>query len=1224
MSTDKTKTQLKNKLKEIIAKKRKETQETTRPFTEDLDGKKVWAVHYEYAKNNAMTIIFLTEDGELRRLLVKSVFPYFYVDGKQYTSYDVKSIIEREDKARHVKDVYMEKKNDPFTDEERPMVKVVVRAPYNVWSSNMDSNVSISFPEESVYNNHVRYNHVVFNELDIIMGMPYLVQYKNGEKHAKIASLRPVYKVDWANHQDGEIRSLVRRFGTNNRMLTIATEAMNMLHAEKPNIEKLTMAIDIEIKVNFAESMNPEKTQAPVSSIAMTTSEGTKVIVLSNKTLGHQSKQKQETFDDGTFEKIIVDSEALLLRLFIEEVEKSGKQILVTYNGDGFDFLYLHHRMRLFGIAPPIKIVRDYQGKVDTATWEGKIHIDLYKHFKNPSVKTYAYGNKYENMKLDTVAEALIGQKKYAYEGQISEMSSEELAFYNAKDTQITYALFVHDKAYPAYIIFFISRFGNLSLEEASRKGVTHWWNGYLFRLLHHLNYYYPNDQQLRKDGGRITGGFVFPAKSGIYRDVQVWDAPSLYPTIMKTRNIGFSTMQCKHEECKQKYYEIKGEKIWACEKRRGFIPDAVGFFREARVNIYKKRGKTDQYYHNMAQFLKVVMNSCYGVLDNPGFKFSDKRASASIAYMGRQIITRFAQAIEEMGGTIIYGDSVLHDQCVAVKNKEEQEYELIPVQELWEKMAEHSPITHTEDGKEIIETEGVEAWDGNEWTTLKGIVRHQARKATYHVSNGHVGVSVTEDHSLILPTGEMARPAEISEDTPLNNAMPFFPLVETGEKNNENYNYMYVFKHLFSQYGTISWGVTTDKPNMHLELSIDKAEVLKPLIEKLLDEMIEKDLFMGAKYKTYFLKGKKGRRKARYRFKITHFKELAEYIDKELYPEGYKIKPYTKIEPVSFADLRLLYFIYWASKKVGDTKKGSKPLLMFNTQKEALFFTMVMNQLEQPFVSFYDPLRRKYYVIIGAQPDGKTRVVSRRTLQPVYDLTTMNGVFMAGGTTVKNTDSVFIGGDITEEQIRKASEKSMIDMEKEGSWDILLQYAKKNYLLKSKNGLQKIKGMVGKKKNVPKIIKKAFKEAIDIIDPSKTNDEMLEDVMCVLKKYTKKIMTLDFSIDDIKTTQSLSKDIDQYKSNTPLVTAARNMMKELKGSETEAFGKEGVVVEYVKVRTSQRWKHVNTVSKAEIDVDHYVNMLYSIFSQLLVPFGTTVVDSKENVNGQKKISDFF
>jgi DNA polymerase elongation subunit (family B) len=135
---------------------------------------------------------------------------------------------------------------------------------------------------------------------------------------------------------------------------------------------------------------------------------------------------------------------------------------------------------------------------------------------------------------------------------------------------------------------------------------------------------------------------------------------------------------------------------------------------------------------------------------------------------------------------------------------------------------------------------------------------------------------------------------------------------------------------------------------------------------------------------------------------------------------------------------------------------------------------------------------------------------------------------------------------------------------------------------------------------------------------------EILDFVYYQIKKYETKLTSRQFFMDDVKITQSLSKDINAYKSNTPLVQAARNMMDELdKRGASRTFGRAGVIIEYVKTDKGTRWMPIQLTSIDKVYVEHYIDQLHKVFRQLTVPLGMEVAYLKTDKE-QHKLTEWF
>jgi len=565
-----------------------------------------WLVGSKYGRNNNHTFIFLSEKGEFRYHTLRDYYPFFVVTGKDVT--EVQHTIEFEKMGRYVHNVYPKVMKNPITRQDEKVVVVETTAPYYVTNSDPSKSVSYIFDKENRHNNHVPYHHVVMNRhyektgKPLIMGLPY--KFENGS---------PTYYREGIEDNYPFYSEVLESMSETEK--EIAYDMIELLHAKLPDFSKMIMASDIEIQVNEGESMDAEKAEVPITSISVTTFVETRVFTLDSVAL--DVEDADEKFNDGTYEVEYFGSEKKLLSRFDEYINKEFGDIffrlLVWYNGDQFDIPYIANR-RDYHQLPETVVSYKKDSKYWYKKWDNKILLDLYAYFDNNNIEAGAYKKSYENLKLNTVSEAILDRGKYEYNGDIRDLSPQELAFYNAKDTQLTYDLATHDDDFPTFILFFIMRFGNLSLENANRRGVTKWWGGFLFRFLHRRNYYYPNDGQLFRTNRKISGGEVLNARAGVYRDVYVIDFSSLYPTLMINKNICYSTMNCEHEECREKTEKTlpKTGTSHVCQERRGILSMALNFIREARVKIFKPKGKEgDQYFSRLAQFIKIFMNAC-------------------------------------------------------------------------------------------------------------------------------------------------------------------------------------------------------------------------------------------------------------------------------------------------------------------------------------------------------------------------------------------------------------------------------------------------------------------------------------------------------------------------------------------------------------------------------------------------------------------------------------
>ncbi len=115
---------------------------------------------------------------------------------------------------------------------------------------------------------------------------------------------------------------------------------------------------------------------------------------------------------------------------------------VLTFNGDDFDLQYLYHRAEITGIRKdevPIEAGRK------VFLLKRGVHIDLYKFFFNRSIQIYAFSQKYRNITLDEVSQAILGKSKLHFTKLIGDLSYDELAKYCLNDAELTLGLTAYE-----------------------------------------------------------------------------------------------------------------------------------------------------------------------------------------------------------------------------------------------------------------------------------------------------------------------------------------------------------------------------------------------------------------------------------------------------------------------------------------------------------------------------------------------------------------------------------------------------------------------------------------------------------------------------------------------------------------------------------------------------------------------------------------------------------
>ena len=361
--------------------------------------------------------------------------------------------------------------------------------------------------------------------------------------------------------------------------------------------------------------------------------------------------------------------------------------LLITYNGDGFDLPYLYNRADRLGIdknTNPLYMMRD------SATLKKGVHLDLYRTLSNRAFQIYAFGQKYTDFSLNSVSKGLLNEQKLDYGVEIDEMTLYQIGKYCQNDAYLTYKLTSFNDDLLMNLLVVISRIGRMPIDDISRMGVSQWIRSLLYYEHRKNNMLIPRREEIDKRSTEVKndavikdkkyrGGLVVEPKEGIHFDVTVMDFASLYPSIIKVKNLSYETVRCSHTECKKNM--IPQTNHWVCTKKNGLTSVLIGSLRDLRVNYYKTMSKNQnltneerQLYTVVAAALKVILNASYGVMGAQIFPLYFLPAAEATTATGRHIILDTIEKCRELNVDVLYGDT----DSIFVKNPTEQQMQTI------------------------------------------------------------------------------------------------------------------------------------------------------------------------------------------------------------------------------------------------------------------------------------------------------------------------------------------------------------------------------------------------------------------------------------------------------------------------------------------------------------------------------------------------------------------
>ncbi|MBU0665862.1 MAG: DNA polymerase II [Nanoarchaeota archaeon] len=384
--------------------------------------------------------------------------------------------------------------------------------------------------------------------------------------------------------------------------------------------------------------------------ISMHTDDFSKVIIRSEKDIKNA---------------ISVKSEKELLEVFKEKLLLLDPDIITGWNVIDFDLIKLQEKFLQYGMDFKLGRInwnckirkQESFFKDSTADFPGRVILDGITLLKISFVKL-------PDFKLDTAATIILGEKKLiGVENKGKEIEDafkknpQKLVEYNLNDSVLVTKIL--EKTGVLNLTIKRSLLTGIQLDKV--KGSISAFDSLYLRDLQKKGYVAPSAKFGEREE-RIKGGYVMSSKPGIYDYVIVCDFKSLYPSIIKTFNIDPFTYV---EDCKGKNL-IKAPNGACFRKEKGLLFEMIERLWKARDELKKKDDQTGSYA------IKVLMNSMFGVMANPVFRFYNNKIANAITHFGQHFIKFATKKVEELGYEVIYGDTDSIFVNLDVKNYEE------------------------------------------------------------------------------------------------------------------------------------------------------------------------------------------------------------------------------------------------------------------------------------------------------------------------------------------------------------------------------------------------------------------------------------------------------------------------------------------------------------------------------------------------------------------------
>ena len=399
------------------------------------------------------------------------------------------------------------------------------------------------------------------------------------------------------------------------------------------------------------------------------------------------------SYEKDNINVVMYDSELNLLYGFLDLYEQIGPTIISGWNSDYFDVPYLYNRLKqqcgpgtASRLSPIGKLkYSKFRSKYQIAGVSALDYLDLYKKF------TYT---QQPNYRLDTIGRLEVGMGKIAYDGSLDELFRNDLnkfIEYNLQDVRIIVEM--DKKLKLIELVRGICHLGHVTYEDYGFS--SKFLEGTIVTYLHRKGIIVTNkpvggremmnDRNEGDDEG-FAGAFVKEPVPGLYEWVYSLDLQSLYPSIIMSLNISPETKigyvtnwdVDKHLNEQMNEYLIRGTaeddvvrlsreafvKYMKMEhlmissngvlyngKSVGIIPEVLDQWFKERVEYknlmkkYKNEGNTElaEFYDRRQHIQKIFLNSLYGVLGLPIFRFFDIDNALAVTATGQDVIKKSA-----------------------------------------------------------------------------------------------------------------------------------------------------------------------------------------------------------------------------------------------------------------------------------------------------------------------------------------------------------------------------------------------------------------------------------------------------------------------------------------------------------------------------------------------------------------------------------------------------
>ncbi len=1042
--------------------------------------------------------------------------------------------------------------------------------------------------------------------------------------------------------------------GQSQEIAKLVKQNMPLFFAPIPNIKRCS--VDIEIHSEPNKIPDPNTAIEKVISIGISDTDGNSCVYVLNE----EGKQIDKIKSISKFIEFKDETE-LLKAVF----KKMGEYpVVITFNGDNFDFLYLDNRARKLKIEESqIPFIRTRSQDIYLSH---AVHIDLYRFFRQPAMRIYAFGGAYERITLNELGKTLLGKEKVKLDKHIWDLDLEDLIKYNAQDAEITLELTTFNNNQAIELIFMLSRITKMPIDDFTRSSVSIWIQNWMYFEHRLLKYLIPRKEDImRLKGGTSTeaiikgkkyqGAIVIEPQVGVWWNVYVLDFACFSEDTEILTDKGWLSL----EELKDSKNKIKLATVETTSKQ-------VEFLKCDEIFEYAFDGDMISFKNKNSVDLLVTPNHrmVYNRRTNDRKKTSwrDTFEIEEAEKLSNRSWFRIPQFGEWIGKSekIVIGELIFKPE------------DFLPFLGWFltdGSLAERSVIIHQSKTKNFPS------------------IRDSLKKLDLNFKENEYEGGGKVHKNFVINNAEFTRNFKIwltKEKALTKTEKGYSRRIPRKILQFEQEHLKLLFDAMLLGDGSWSHGICYSLSSINKDFIDDFQElVLRLGCGSSISKEIRDCTVNGVEYKNH----------ESYRCFISYtrknvFNNQFDYVTKKDYTgkvwcvsnangtvivrrngkpavSGNSLYPsIIKTRNLSYETIncnhteckvnKIPETSHWVcGKNVGISSmlvgfirdirvywfknRAKNPNLSESERNQS---DVIQSSLKVILNASYGVFGSDNFALYCPPVAESTAAIAREAITKTKQYCEQEfGLQVLYG----DTDSIFVLQP-TEENIRELEDWSMKTFQIELGTDYIFRYCglsdrKKNYFGITTEGKPIVKGLMGKKKNTPILAKRPFEEALDILSEVQNPEELevaKKHIIKLTKKVVQDISKREFNLEDLAITVTLSKKLEQYDSWTqPLQTAVQLIIAFPEGEKPSV----GSFVNFIKtkpfkiqandVKLSDKIsknsecsvKPLRLAKKSDVDIPKIKELLKTTLVQL---FDTIGISWEESIEGQKSLDNWF